>query len=187
MIRQYGQMIQIINEGTRAMIKKIKWLFFLIPMFSLYAMPLIAEHLDKISPACTLTTLEGAPAHNLQELKGNVVYMDFWASWCPPCVKSFPFLNQLDHELKDKGLRVIGVNLDEKVTDAQEFIAKYPVDFSIVTDTSKQCAKGFEVMAMPTSYLIDRKGNIRHIHQGFRPGESEQLRALITQLVMEHP
>ena len=95
MIRQYGQIIQVINEGTRAMIKKIKWLFFLIPMFSLYAMPLIAEHLDKISPACTLTTLEGAPAHNLQELKGNVVYMDFWASWCPPCVKSFPFLNQL--------------------------------------------------------------------------------------------
>ena len=180
-------MIQIINEGTRTMIKKIKWLFFIVPMLSLYTTTSVAEHLDKISPACTLTTLEGAPAHNLQEFKGKVVYMDFWASWCLPCVKSFPFLNELDHDLKEKGLHVIGINLDEKVTDAQEFLAKHPVDFSIVADPSKQCAKGFEVIAMPTSYLIDRKGNIRHIHRGFRSGETNELRALITQLVMEHP
>ena len=89
--------------------------------------------------------------------------------------------------MKDKGLHVIGVNLDEKVADAKEFLAKHPVDFSIVADPSKQCAKVFELMAMPTSYLIDRKGTIRHIHQGFRPGETEELRALITLLVMEHP
>ncbi len=166
---------------------KIKLLSLIILMLSLFVTSSFAEHLDQMSSSCTLTTLDGKPAHNLQELKGKVVYVDFWASWCPPCVKSFPFLNQLDHDLKAKGLHVIGVNLDEKITDAQEFIAKHPVDFSIVADASKQCAKGFEVMAMPTSYLIDRKGNIRHIHQGFRPGESEELRALVTQLVMEHP
>jgi len=180
-------MIQVISESTKTMIKKIKWLFFIIPMLSLFTTTSLAEHLDQVSPSCALTTLDGNPAHNLQELKGKVVYMDFWASWCPPCVKSFPFLNELDHELKEQGLHVIGVNLDEKVADAQEFIAKHPVDFSIVADPSKQCAQSFEVMAMPTSYLIDRKGNIRHIHQGFRPGESEELRALITQLVMERP
>lgn len=169
------------------MIKKIKWLFLIIPMLSLFATAATGEHLDKISHTCTLTTLDGVPAHDLQELKGKVVYMDFWASWCPPCVQSFPFLNQLDHDLKDKGLHVLGINLDEKIADAEDFLAKNPVDFSIVADPSKQCAKGLEVMAMPTSYLIDRKGNVRHIHQGFRPGESEELRALITQLVMEHP
>ena len=178
-------MIQVISEGTRTMIKKIKWLFFIIPMLSLFTTTSLAEHLDQVSPSCALTTLDGKPVHDLQELKGKVVYVDFWASWCPPCVKSFPFLNELDHELKDKGLQIIGINLDEKLADAQEFIAKHPVDFSIVADTSKQCAKSFEVMAMPTSYLIDRKGNVRHIHQGFRPAESEELRALITQLVME--
>ena len=169
------------------MTKKIKLLSLIAPMLILFATVSLAEQLDQVSPSCALTTLDGKPAHDLQELKGKVVYVDFWASWCPPCVKSFPFLNELNHDLKDKGLQVIGVNLDEKVTDAQEFIAKHPVDFAIVADASKQCAKGFEVMAMPTSYLIDRKGNIRHIHQGFRPGESEKLRALITQLVMEHP
>ena len=167
--------------------KRTKLLFLIASMLGSFATASFAEHLDQISPSCALTTLDGNPTYNLQELKGKVVYMDFWASWCPPCVKSFSFLNQLDHDMRDKGLHVIGVNLDEKVADAKEFLAKHPVDFSIVADPSKQCAKVFELMAMPTSYLIDRKGAIRHIHQGFRPGETEELRALITQLVMEHP
>ena len=169
------------------MINKVKLFSFIIPILGLLATTSFAEHLDKISPSCVLTTLDGKPAHNLQELKGEVVYVDFWASWCPPCVKSFPFLNQLNHDMKEQGLHVIGINLDEKVVDAKDFLAKHPVDFSIAADPSKQCAKVFELMAMPTSYLIDRKGTIRHIHQGFRPGETEELRALITQLVMEHP
>lgn len=167
--------------------KKTKLLFLIASMLGSFATASFAEHLDQISPSCALTTLDGNPTYNLQELKGKVVYMDFWASWCPPCVKSFSFLNQLDQDMRDKGLHVIGVNLDEKVADAKEFLAKHPVDFSIVADPSKECAKVFELMAMPTSYLIDRKGTIRHVHQGFRPGETEELRALITQLVMEHP
>ena len=167
------------------MIKKMQWLYWAIPILYLYATASMAEHLDELSPTCSLTTLEGAPAHNLQELKGKVVYMDFFFFFFPPCVKSFPFLNELEHELKEQGLHVIGVNLDEKVADAQAFLASHPVDFSIVADPSKQCAKSFEVMAMPTSYLIDRKGNIRHIHRGFRSGETEELRALISQLLIE--
>ncbi|PXW84934.1 thiol-disulfide isomerase/thioredoxin [Nitrosomonas sp. Nm84] len=154
-------------------------------ILSLFSTVSHAEHLDQTSSSCHLTTLDGSSTYDLQELKGKVVYMDFWASWCPPCAKSFPFLNQLNSDLKDKGLHVIGVNLDEKIADAQDFLAKHPAGFSIVADPSKQCAKGLEVMAMPTSYLIDRQGNIRHVHQGFLPGESEKLRALITQLVME--
>lgn len=148
---------------------------------------LFAEHLDRISSACDLTTLDGKPAMELQELKGKVVYMDFWASWCPPCVKSFAFLNQLEQEMKDHDVHIIGINLDEKVKDAQEFLTKHPANFSIVADPSKECAKVFEVMAMPTSYIIDKKGNIRHVHQGFRPSETEELRALVTQLASEHP
>jgi thiol-disulfide isomerase/thioredoxin len=167
------------------MMKKMQWFYLVIPVLYLYATATMAEHLDELSPTCSLTTLEGTPAHNLQELKGKVVYVDFWASWCPPCIKSFPFLNELENQLKEQGLQVIGVNLDEKVADAQAFLASHPVDFSIVADPSKQCAKSFEVMAMPTSYLIDRKGNIRHIHRGFRSGETEELRALISQLLIE--
>ena len=167
------------------MMKKIA-IFILIAMkLSLFAAVSHAGHLDQASASCHLTTLDGKPTYVLQQLKGKVVYMDFWASWCPPCVKSFPFLNQLNNDLKEKGLHVVGINLDEEVTDAQDFLAKNPVDFSIVADPSKQCAKVFELMAMPTSYLIDKSGNVRHIHQGFRSNESEELRALITQLLTE--
>lgn len=166
--------------------KKIK-LFGMAILLAVYSSSIFAEHLDRISSACDLTTLDGKPALELQELKGKVVYMDFWASWCPPCVKSFAFLNQLEQEMKGQDVHVIGVNLDEKVKDAQEFLTKHPANFSIVADPSKECAKVFEVMAMPTSFIIDKKGNIRHVHQGFRPGETEELRALVTQLASEHP
>ncbi|MDP1558995.1 MAG: TlpA disulfide reductase family protein [Nitrosomonas sp.] len=155
-------------------------------MFSFMVTTVSAAALsDKTAPSCTLTELDGAPVHNLQELQGQVVYVDFWASWCPPCVRSFPFLNQLAHDLKDQGLRVVGVNLDENLADAEKFLVKYPADFSIVTDPGKQCAKDFNVIAMPSSYLIDRKGVIRHIHQGFRVGEVQALRHMIEQLLME--
>lgn len=167
--------------------KKIKQSIFVIATLLLCSYSAFADHLSQVSSACDLKTLDGKPAAVLQELRGKVVYMDFWASWCPPCVKSFPFLNQLEHDMKEQGVHVIGVNLDEKVKDAEDFLAKHPAHFSIVTDPSKTCAKMLEVMAMPTSYIIDKKGNIRHVHQGFRPGETEELRALLAQLVMENP
>ena len=145
----------------------------------------LAHSVGEATPACTLTSLDGKPAPDLQKLQGEVVYVDFWASWCPPCVRSFPFMDQLEHEFKDQGLHVIGVNLDEKLTDAEVFLEKYPVEFDIALDPDKQCVKDFGVMAMPTSYLIDRKGVIRHIHQGFREGEAEKLRLAIEYLLTE--
>ena len=164
---------------------KLILLFSLVLKLSIFAVTVHAEHLEQASASCQLTTLDGKPTYDLQELKGKVVYMDFWASWCPPCVKSLRCLHLLEHDLKDKGLRVVGIKKKKKIADAQAFLADNPVEFSIVADSSKQCAKVFELMAMPTSYLIDKKGNVRHIHQGFRADESQQLRSLITQLLME--
>lgn len=146
-----------------------------------------ADHLELVSNSCPLTLLNGESAKKLDELKGKVIYIDFWASWCPPCVKSFPFMNQLNNELKDQGLHVIGVNLDEKVSDAKAFLEQYPAQFSVVTDPTKQCAKELQVMAMPTSFIIDKTGKIRHIHKGFRMDESEKLRSLVTELLQEAP
>lgn len=161
-------------------------LFILIAVF-LASYSMAAQQMNKPSPDCAFTTLDGAPAQGLHAFQGEVVYVDFWASWCPPCVKSFSFLNQLEHEFKAQGLRIIGVNLDEKKADAQAFLDKNPVEFDIVADQTKQCAKNFEVIAMPSSYLIDRKGNVRYIHQGFRQGETEQLRLMVQQFLIEQP
>ncbi len=166
------------------MLKKIKFLIFGSLLLSLMVAPVSAEH-GEVPSTCSLTALDGTPVDNLQELQGKVIYVDFWASWCPPCVRSFPFLSQLDHDLKDQGLQVIGINLDEKIGDAESFLEQYPVDFTIALDASKQCATDFGVIAMPSSYIIDRKGTIRHIHRGFRSEEAKDLRLAIEYLLTE--
>jgi peroxiredoxin len=139
------------------------------------------------APDCLLTAINDTQRYNLQQFHGKVLYVDFWASWCPPCAKSFPFMNDLDHDLKENGLQVIGVNLDQAPEDAKAFLAKYPANFTVATDTNETCAKGFDVQAMPSSYLIDRNGIIRHVHLGFRDGEAKELRVLAEQLLAEKP
>ncbi len=144
-----------------------------------------AEETGRKAPNCKLTSLDGAHQYNLEQFHGKVLYVDFWASWCGPCMKSFPFLNKLGHELGDLGLQVIAVNLDEIPEDAQGFLARNPAHFTVATDTTGQCAKDFGVKAMPSSYLVDRNGVIRHLHLGFRPGEAEEFRTLVEQLLAE--
>ena len=145
---------------------------------------LTAAEQGDVLPDCQLVSTDNV-TRNFKQFQGKVLYVDFWASWCGPCAKSFPFLNQLDHDLKDRGLQVIGINLDENAADAQAFIAKYPAYFMIATGNNQQCAIDFGVKAMPSSYLVDRKGHIRYSHQGFRAGEAEELKILVEQLLAE--
>ena len=139
----------------------------------------------RAAPNCTLTPVGGAQPYDTQRYRGKVLYVDFWASWCPPCARSFPFMNALDRELRDRGLQVLGINLDEDPEDAKRFLEKYPAEFSVAFDASGRCPQDFGVQAMPSSYLVDRKGTIRHVHLGFRRGESEELRGLVEQLLAE--
>ena len=94
-------------------------------------------------------------------------------------------MDALDRELRDRGLQVLGINVDEDPEDAKRFLEKYPAEFTVAFDPNGQCPQDFGVQAMPSSYLVDRKGNIRHVHLGFRRGESEELRSLVEQLLAE--
>ncbi|NOT10804.1 MAG: TlpA family protein disulfide reductase [Methylococcaceae bacterium] len=154
-----------------------------LPFWSLSSQA--AETEQRPAPHCALTTFTDKQSLDLKQFKGQVVYVDFWASWCGPCIKSFPFMNSLDHDLKEQGLQVIGVNLDENVDEAKLFLEQTPASFTIATDTEERCAKSFGVKAMPSSYLIDRNGVIRHLHLGFRPGEAQEFRALVEKLLAE--
>jgi thiol-disulfide isomerase/thioredoxin len=164
---------------------QIKFLLSVTVAIFTLSSSMAAEIGNKV-PACALTQINDNQPFNLQQFQGKVVYVDFWASWCGPCAKSFPFLNEMYTKLKDQGLQIVGINLDENPDDAKGFLAKYPASFTVTTDTQEQCAKSFDVKAMPSSYIIDKKGIIRKVHLGFRAGEAEELRLLVEQLLTEN-
>ena len=141
----------------------------------------------KAAPTCALYTMDNKQSINLQDYQGKVVYLDFWASWCGPCLESFPFMNKLHSDLNAQGLEVVAVNLDEDKADGQAFLAKHQAKFTVIADADQQCAKQFALKAMPSTYLIDRKGNIRATHLGFRPGEAEEFRKTLESLLQEAP
>lgn len=147
----------------------------------------LASETQRPAPDCAVTSFDGARQYSLREFRGKVLYVDFWASWCGPCAQSFPFMNTMDHDLRGKGLQVIGINLDESPDDAKDFLAKFPAAFTLAADSTQQCARDFGVQAMPSSYLIDRNGVIRYEHLGFRAGEAEQFRQRVEQLLAEKP
>ncbi|MBC8021618.1 MAG: TlpA family protein disulfide reductase [Burkholderiales bacterium] len=120
------------------------------------------------APALSMAALEAsAPAITMAGLKGSVVYVDFWASWCVPCRLSMPALDELYRRNKSRGFAVVGVNKDATPADARRFLAKVPVTFPLVQDAADAAARGFDVKAMPSGYLVDRKGVVRHVHRGF--------------------
>ena len=155
--------------------------FFAVPLVGLAAL----VHAQPSVPACTWSLDGGKQMSDVRQYHGKVLYVDFWASWCAPCVLSFPFMNDLQSAFDGKGLQVVGVDMDQKADDGQRFLAEHPARFNVATGSNTQCAKNFGVAAMPSSYLIDRNGAIRFTHRGFREGDAGELRAQVEQLLAE--
>jgi thiol-disulfide isomerase/thioredoxin len=130
-------------------------------------------------PALNGFGLEGS----LPNLKGKVVYLDFWASWCGPCKVSFPVLNQWQGSLGSKGFTVLGVSVDEDAAAMKAFLAKTHVSFPIVRDAGHKLVGAADVNTMPTAFLIDRHGIIRHVHSGFRKQDEGALAEKINALL----
>jgi len=99
-------------------------------------------------------------------LKGKVVIVDFWASWCVPCAKSFPVLDELQKKYGDK-LVVLAVNVDEKAANMEKFLAKHAVSFTVVRDAQQKLVAVAEPQTMPTSFILDGEGRVRFLHSGF--------------------
>ena len=143
----------------------------------------------QMAPAIDLPLLSTSPDTaaklSLAELRGKVVYLDFWASWCGPCRMSFPQLEQLRHELSPRGFEVLAVNVDEFEADALKFIEEIPVSYPLVRDEEGVSPRAYGILGMPTGYLIDREGVVRLVHQGFRRNDGAKLRAEIIELLGE--
>ena len=150
------------------------------------SLPALAIEAGMPAPALSMGALqEGVAPIALAALKGSVVYVDFWASWCVPCRLSMPALDELYRRNKSRGFAVVGVNKDATAADAQRFLAKVPVTFVVALDTGDTVARGFDVKAMPSGYLIDRKGVVRHVHRGFTAETGAALEKEIDSLLKE--
>ncbi len=119
----------------------------------------------------------------LAKLEGSVVYVDFWASWCKPCKKSFSWMNAMQDRYGKDGFKIIAINLDSTRQDANTFLEQYPASFSIAFDPDGYTAELYQVKGMPSSYLISRDGNIAYRHLGFRPNDKQLLEAAIEHMV----
>lgn len=118
--------------------------------------------------ASPVTAAADADTLDLTEYRGKVVIVDFWASWCVPCRRSFPWLNQMHGKYGADGLVIVGVNMDAEPGEADAFLDEFPVDFRIVSDPDGVLARQFEVIAMPSSYVLDANGGIVARHLGFK-------------------
>jgi thiol-disulfide isomerase/thioredoxin len=120
-----------------------------------------------------------APPAELGQIKGKLLWVDFWASWCAPCRRSFPWLNQMQTKYGGQGLEVIGVNLDNDKSVADKFLKEVPARFTLRFDPAGKLAQKFDVQAMPSSFLLDAAGNVLATHAGFRLTDSAQYEAQI--------
>ena len=117
--------------------------------------------------------------------KGKVIYLDFWASWCGPCRKSFPWMNNMQEKYQQQGLVIISVNVDNSKALADEFLAEVPANFNVFYDPKGKVARKFKLKGMPSSYIIDRSGKMVSAHVGFTESKKmkyeEELKTLLNE------
>jgi len=123
----------------------------------------------------------------LDTLRGKIVYVDFWASWCGPCRRSFPWMNEMHAKYAARGLAIVAINVDRNRTDAERFLSQFaPPRFAVVFDPAGTTPASYAVRAMPSSYLIDARGAVVEVESGFRDERKATLEARIRALVDAH-
>ena len=146
--------------------------------------PVIAESVrpGQVAPDFNLPLLRENTPVALADFQGKLVYLDFWASWCPPCRISMPELESLHKEFPADRFTILAVNLDEDRNKALKFLERVPVGYPILIDTDGEVPARYQLPGMPTGYLLNASGVVLHVHKGYRPGDKE----LIRQLVIEN-
>lgn len=132
-------------------------------------------------------TLKSASGENLRlsELRGEVVMINFWASWCAPCRQEMPLLDELYNQYHPLGFTILGVNVEEDPAKARQMLKEAPVNFPVVFDNKSAVSKLYDVVAMPSTVLVDRDGNVRYLHRGYKPGYEETYQQQVRELIRE--
>jgi len=156
-------------------------LHFLILLFPV--LPVHAEEVPRAAPDINLPAQKGE--FHLADMRGKVLYLDFWASWCTPCKKSFPWMSAVKKKFADMGFEVVAVSLDIERADADTFLKKLGTEtnFTIAYDSEGLSASEYRLSGMPSSFLIGRDGKIYASHVGFRDKDKPKLESAIERLL----
>jgi thiol-disulfide isomerase/thioredoxin len=148
-----------------------------------------AVEAEEQAPDFTLPRLNTADGSeiSLADFRGKVVYVDFWASWCPPCLVSIPLLNELrdKYVAAGKPFEVLAVNVDSDPQSGIEFLLDEPVNYVVVSDPEGKTPALYGVPGMPTSYLVDAEGRVRLVHEGFKRSDIDKIEAKVVKLLEE--
>jgi peroxiredoxin len=149
----------------------------------LFSLPALADS-DGPAPQFTLAAKGGSNV-SLSQYKGQVVMINFWASWCGPCREEMPLLESIYKKYSKLGFTMIGVNVEPDSKAADEWLKATPVSFPILYDTDSKVSKLYEVAGMPSTVIIDRNGKLRKLHRGYKPGDENEYLDSIRALIRE--
>jgi peroxiredoxin len=135
-----------------------------------------------VAPDFTLKSLDGKNTR-LKEYRGQVVLINFWASWCGPCRQEMPLLEKIDKRYRDAGFTVLGVNVEGKSGPAKEVATKAGVSFPVLVDEGQKVSQMYALESMPSSVILDRDGVIRYVHRGYKPGDEAKYLEVVKQLI----
>jgi cytochrome c biogenesis protein CcmG, thiol:disulfide interchange protein DsbE len=141
-----------------------------------------ATSIGDAAPPFSLATA-GGETISLADLRGRVVYVDFWASWCGPCRRSFPWMNEMQQRYGSSGLKIVAINVDKQHADAERFLQVNAARFPVVFDIAGNMPLAYSVQGMPSSYLIDARGTVVLVEQGFRDDRKAEIEKQIQSLL----
>ena len=170
-------------KGLRTTVPGTSLLGAILVIFT--ASTLAASSLEgQVAPDFVLKSATGENLR-LSEYRGDVVLINFWATWCGPCRQEMPILDDLYGRYQRVGFNLLGVNIDEDSRRAMQMVQELGVNFPVLFDENKEVSKLYEVEAMPVTILVDREGIVRHVHHGYKPGYEEKYLTEIRSLLRE--
>ncbi|MBB3169779.1 TlpA family protein disulfide reductase [Simiduia aestuariiviva] len=142
------------------------------------------EPLSGPAPDFTLKSRDGKNIR-LSDLRGQVIMLNFWASWCGPCRQEMPLLDELSKRYSRAGFTLLGVNVEQDTAAGEKYLQDTPVSFPILWDPTSTVSKLYNIDAMPSTVMIDRDGNMRYLHRGYKPGYEKDYKKQIKELIRE--
>ena len=173
-----------LNPPLRASLRARPLIAVLAVLAALLSLPASADIVNKPAPDFALRSLQG-PSVRLSEHLGEVVIINFWATWCGPCRQEMPLLDELYGKYKQAGLVLLSVNIDDKAEPAIEMAQTLKVSYPVLFDARKEVSRAFDVSAMPVTVLVDRAGVVRYVSEGYKPGYEKRYTDKLRELLNE--